>query len=72
MADDDLVRAALVENEAAAEIALSMLETEGIKAIWHRTDLASEAREPGASAGAGGVEILVLPADAERAIELLK
>jgi hypothetical protein len=67
---DDLTRVAIVENEPAAELAVSLLETEGIWAMWRKTDIASAIW--GLSLAAGGpVEILVLAKDVPRAQELL-
>jgi hypothetical protein len=67
---DDLTRIAIVENETAAELAVSVLETEGIWAMWRRTDIASAIW--GLSLAAGGpVEVLVLAEDVPRARELL-
>jgi hypothetical protein len=67
---DDLTRVAIVENEPAAELAVSLLETEGIWAMWRKTDIASAVW--GLSLAVGGpVEILVLAEDVPRARELL-
>jgi Putative prokaryotic signal transducing protein len=69
---DDLVRVAVVENQPAAELAVSMLALEGIHALWRHTDMTTAVYGAGAAgAGGGPVEILVLPRDAERAHELL-
>ena len=58
----DLVRVALVDNEPSAELAVGLLRTEGITAMWRG----------GAVAGVQGhVEVLVRPEHAERARELL-
>ena len=64
---DDLVRVAIVDNEPTAQTAVSLLETEGIRAMWRKTDVA-------AAFGVGSmgpIEILVLTNDAQRAHELL-
>jgi len=67
---DALTRVAIVENEPAAELAVSLLETEGIWAMWRKTDIASATW--GLSLAVGGpVEILVLAEDVPRAQELL-
>jgi len=61
------VPVALVDTEPAAELAVSMLQAEGIHAMW-RANLSSAAFGIGTS---GSIEVLVLPDDAERARELL-
>jgi Putative prokaryotic signal transducing protein len=69
---DDLIRVAIVDNEIAAELAVSRLKMEGIHAMWRKTDMASAVWGVGITEGVGGpVEILVLPKDAPRARELL-
>ena len=69
---DDLTRVAIVENEPAAELAVSLLETEGIWAMWRKTDIASAAWGLSPAGGVGGpIEILVLAKDVPRAQELL-
>jgi hypothetical protein len=69
---DDLTRVAIVDNEIAAELAVSRLKLEGIHAMWRKTDAASAAWGVGITEGVGGpVEILVLAKDAPRSRELL-
>jgi len=69
---DDLTRVAIVENESAAEVAVSLLKTEGIHAMWRKTDIASATWGLAPAGGVGGpIEILVLAKDVPRAHELL-
>jgi hypothetical protein len=69
---DDLTRVTVVENDLAAEMAVSLLQTEGIKAMWRKTDVASAVWEVGPTGALGGpVEIMVLAKDAQRARQLL-
>jgi hypothetical protein len=69
---DDLTRVAIVDNEIAAELAVSRLKLEGIHAMWRKTDIASAVWGVGITEGVGGpVEILVLAKDAPRSRELL-
>jgi len=72
---DDLVRVALANNQIEAEIMVSTLEVEGIRAIWRGTDfgVASRGLPVGAGVGIGPppIEIVVSATDAERAHELL-
>ena len=68
----DLVRAALVENEPSAELAVGYLRTEGIPAIWRETSLGAASWGVASVGGVlGPMEILVHPEHAERARELL-
>jgi len=67
---DDLTRVATVTNEPAAEVAVSLLKTEGIRAMWRKTDIAV-AGLGGPTGGGGPIDILVLARDAPRARELL-
>ena len=68
----DLVRVALVENEPSAELAVGLLRTEGIPAMWRETSLGLTNWGAGSIAGVmGPMEILVHPEHAERAHELL-
>jgi hypothetical protein len=63
---------ALVDNEPSAELAVGLLRTEGIPAMWRETSLGASGWGSGAVAGVQGpVEILVHPEQAERASELL-
>ena len=48
---DDLTRVAIVENEPAAELAVSLLETEGIWAMWRKTDIPSARLKVGDEVG---------------------
>lgn len=69
---DDLTRVAMVENEMAAELAVSRLKMEGIHAMWRKTDIASAVWGVGITEGVGGpIEILVLAKYALRSQELL-
>ena len=69
---DDLIRVAVVDSQPEAELAVSMLELEGIQAMWRKPDNISVVLGAAAFGGIGGpVEILVLARDAERAHELL-
>ena len=68
----DFVRVATVESEPEADLAVGLLRTEGINAMWQRSG------DPGAGMGIGPVggigglfDVVVLPEDAERALELL-
>ena len=72
---DDLIRVALAHNQVEAEIMISALEAEGIRAMWRFTDfgIGAGGLPLGAGVGTGSpVEVLVLAADAERAHELLQ
>jgi hypothetical protein len=64
----ELVRLTIVADEFAADTIISLLQTEGIEAIQQRTDLAAGMADAAASAF-GPREILVRPADVERARE---
>ena len=66
----ELVRLTIVADEFAADTIISLLQTEGIEAIQQRTDLAAGMADAAASAF-GPREILVRPADVERARELV-
>jgi hypothetical protein len=70
---DDLVRVAIVQNEPEAELAIGLLKTEGIRAMWRPTNFAAGGVSGGWVTGEiGPVEVLVRPEDAERAKELLE
>jgi hypothetical protein len=71
VAMEDLVRVAVVDNEPEAELTVSMLRNEGIRAMWRTTDAAAAGLGGGTSSGIGPLAILVLPDDAERARELV-
>jgi hypothetical protein len=68
---DDLVRVAIVDTEPEAELAVSMLRNEGIRAMWRTTDAAAAGLGAGTSSAMGPLAILVRAADADRAHELL-
>jgi hypothetical protein len=69
---DDLTRVAILDNQIAAELAVSRLRMEGIHAMWRKTDIASAVWGVGITEGVGGpVEILVRATDAPRSRELL-
>ena len=68
---DDLIRVALVDTEPAAEISVSLLRVEGIRAIWQRAGHVSAGGMGSAGGISGAFEVLVLPHDAVRAMELL-
>jgi hypothetical protein len=69
---DDLIRVAVVENEPAAELAVSMLAMEGVRAMWRKTDIGAAVWGVGPTDGVGGpIEILVQASDAPRAHDLL-
>jgi Putative prokaryotic signal transducing protein len=68
---DDLVRVAVVGNEPEAELTVSFLGTEGIRAMWRETSLGAMGGVAVAGAVGGPIEVLVHPEDAERAMELL-
>ena len=60
----------IVADEFAADTIIALLQTEGIDAIQKRTDLAAGMADASASAF-GPREILVGPADLDRARELI-
>jgi hypothetical protein len=69
---DGLFRVAIVNDEPAAELAVGLLRTEGIRAMWRQTDYPAAIAPLGSAGGImGPIDILVLPQDAERAAELL-
>lgn len=65
----ELLRAGLVPNRAAAELAVNHLELEGIPAMRRVTDFGAGASD--AFSWAGQQEILVREEDLKRARELL-
>jgi len=65
---DELVRVTVVENEPAAEIASSALRADGIESIYRQTNFAAGTMD---GTRGGAQEILVRPADLERAREIL-
>ena len=65
----DLVRLKIVSSEVEAEIVRGLLEDEGIRSMYRPTDVAAASFD-GWSPG-GAREILVAPADLERARELV-
>jgi hypothetical protein len=68
---DDLVRITLVDSEPEAQMAIAMLQTEGIAATWRQSAFGATSWAVPAIGGTGPIEILVRPDDAERAQELL-
>lgn len=68
----DLVRVATVESEPEADLAVGLLRTEGINAMWQRSGDSAAGMGIGPVGGIGGLfDVVVLPEDAERAQELL-
>jgi Putative prokaryotic signal transducing protein len=67
----DLVRVAVVDNEPEAELAVSVLAGEDIRAMWRTTNAAAAGLGAGTGSALGPLEILVWAEDAERARELL-
>ena len=68
----DFVRIATVESEPEADLAVGLLRTEGITAMWQRSGEPAAGMGIGPVGGIGGLfDIVVLPDDAERAAELL-
>jgi len=68
----DLVRVATVENEPEAELAVGLLRTEGISAMWQRAAFGAGGAGFGSAGGVSGpFDVLVEARDAERAGELL-
>lgn len=68
----DLVRVATVESEPEADLAVGLLRTEGINAMWQPSGDASSGMGIGAVGGIGGLfDVVVSAEDAERAAELL-
>jgi hypothetical protein len=71
---DDLVRVAVVDTEAEAELAVSQLRLEGIQAMWKQTNLGASCVLGSGTGGGimGPLAILVDPENAERAREILE
>ena len=68
----DLVRVATVESEPEADLAVGLLRTEGIDAMWQRSGDAAGGMGIGPVGGIGGLfDVVVSAEDAERAAELL-
>jgi hypothetical protein len=68
----DLVRVATVESEPEADLAVGLLHTEGIKAMWQPSADAATVMGIGPVGGIGGLfDVVVSAEDAERAAELL-
>jgi hypothetical protein len=66
----DFVRVATVESEPEADLAVGLLRTEGIDAMWQRSGDAAGGMGP--VGGIGGLfDVVVSAEDAERAAELL-
>ena len=68
---EELVRVTVVDNEPEADLTVSMLGNEGIRAMWRPTTAAAAGLGAGTSGMMGPLEILVRSEDAERARELL-
>jgi hypothetical protein len=68
---DDLIRVAVVHTEPEADLAVSLLRTEGIRAMWRTTDIGAGALGVGGGGATGPLEVVVLEKDAQRARELL-
>jgi hypothetical protein len=69
--DTELVRLTIVGDEFAAQTIIALLQTEGIDSIQQRTDVAAGMADASASAF-GPREVLVRPADLDRARELIE
>ncbi len=68
----DFVRVATVESELDADLAVGLLRTEGITALWQRSGDSAAGMGIGPVGGLGGLfDVVVPPEDAERALELL-
>ena len=65
---EDFIVITVVENDSEAEIATAALRAEGIDAVHRQTNFAAGSMH---GRRGGPQEILVRPADAERARELL-
>jgi hypothetical protein len=69
--EDEPVRLTIVPNEPLAEMLCSMLRSSDIKAMQRITNVAFGGGGELPSSGMGPREILVLPADLERARDLI-
>lgn len=67
----ELVRLTIAPDEFAADTIIALLRTEGIESIQQRTDVAAGMADAAASAF-GPREVLVRPADLDRARELIE
>jgi hypothetical protein len=68
----DMIRVATVDNEPEAELAVGLLRTEGISAMWQRAAFGAAGAGLGSAGGVSGpFDVLVQAEDAERASELL-
>jgi hypothetical protein len=68
----DLIRVATVENEPEAELAVGLLRSEGISAMWQRAAFGAAGAGLGSAGGVSGpFDVLVQAHDAERALALL-
>ena len=68
----DFVRVATVESEPEADLAVGLLRTEGINAMWQRSGDAGAGTGISSVGGIGGLfDIVVSAEDAERSAELL-
>lgn len=70
MADDDLVRLAIVSSEAEAEVLRGLLAQSDIPCMHRPTDFAAGSLD-GWAASASAREVLVRASDLERARELV-
>jgi hypothetical protein len=68
----DLIRVATVETEPEAELAVGLLRSEGISAMWQRAAFGAAGAGLGSAGGVSGpFDVLVQAPDAERALALL-
>lgn len=68
----DVIRVATVDNEPEAELAVGLLRSEGISAMWQRAAYGAAGAGLGSAGGVSGpFDVLVEAHDAERASELL-
>lgn len=68
----NLIRVATVDNEPEAELAVGLLRSEGISAMWQRAPFGAAGAGLGSAGGVSGpFDVLVQAQDAERAGELL-
>lgn len=68
----DLIRVATVDNEPEAQLAVGLLRSEGISAMWQRAAYGAAGAGLGSAGGVSGpFDVLVEANDAERARELL-
>ncbi len=68
----DVIRVAIVDNEPEAELAVGLLRSEGISAMWQRAPFGAAGAGLGSAGGVSGpFDVLVKTEDAERARALL-